>query len=202
MEPSLAIRSLRDTDRRDAVRVLARAFRDNPLNRAVIEADPGVRLRANRHGMRALLSVAQAQGCARVGCWSQRVAAVLVATPPGAYPLPAPSLVARLRCAAGQGLRTAQRWSLVFEAVAAHHPPEPHSYLATLGVDPELQGRGLGTALLRHWLEDADRWGHPAYLETDRAENLAFYGRQGFAVEGEVPILGVRVWRMRRPARG
>jgi GNAT superfamily N-acetyltransferase len=203
MEPGLAIHPLGDADRREAVQVLARAFRDNPLNRAVIgEAAPGRRLRANRHGMRALLPVAQSHGCALVGRWRGRLAAALVAAPPLAYPLPPPPLAARLRCLAGQGLRTAQRWSQVFETIAAHHPPEPHTYLATLGVDPELQGRGLGSALLRHWLEQADRWGRPVYLETDRPQNLPFYAREGFAVEGEIPVLGVRVWRMLRPLRG
>ena len=72
----------------------------------------------------------------------------------------------------------------------------------SLGVDPDLQGRGLGGALLASWLEGVDRDARPAYLETDRAENVGFYRRAGFEVEDETAIFGARVWCMRRPADG
>ena len=46
------------TESRALAEVLALAFRDNPLNRAVIEGSEARRLRANRAGMRASLSAA------------------------------------------------------------------------------------------------------------------------------------------------
>ena len=55
--------------------------------------------------------------------------------------------------------------------------------------------------MLRHWLRAVDRDASPAYLETDRVENIGFYAREGFSVEGETRVLGVPVWRMVRPAR-
>lgn len=202
MAPADAIGPLVAAERPAAVYLLARAFRDNPLNVAVIGGgDPGRRLRANRHGMQALVPVAQAHGRALVLRRGGSPVAALVAAGPGLRCLPPPPLWSRLRCLAGQGLRVARRWSEVFEAVSALLPPEPHAYLGPLGVEPAFQGRGLGSALLAHWLADADRQGLPAYLETDARANLRFYARAGFEVAGEASILGVRIWRMRRPAR-
>ena len=71
--------------------------------------------------------------------------------------------------------------------------------LGSLGVDPVHQGRGVGTALLRHWLARTAGDVSGAYLETDVRDNVGFYDRQGFAVERETRVLGVRVWCMRRP---
>jgi len=181
--------------------VLARAFRDNPLNVAVIRSDdPTFRIRCNFHGMQALLPVARAHGQVLVAYLEGMVAGALVATHPYGYPLPAPPLASRIRCVWGQGWRVARRWARVFEALDALHPLEPLGYLGTLGVEPSLQGRGIGTALLAHWLAGLDREATGAYLETDRRENVAFYTRSGFRVLGETEVLGARIWRMRRPA--
>ncbi|MEJ7583123.1 MAG: GNAT family N-acetyltransferase [Acidimicrobiales bacterium] len=45
------------------------------------------------------------------------------------------------------------------------HPTEPHWYLPLIGVDVTRQGRGYGSALLRHALGRCDRDRLPAYLE-------------------------------------
>ena len=194
--------ALHGAEREPAVQLLARAFRDNPLNRAVIGSDdPERRLRANAHGLRSLLPVAYAHGCVRALREDGGLAAVLIAVAPGAHPLPPASLAARLRCLFGQGLRVAQRWAEVFEALAPLHPPEPHWYLGTLGVEPLRQGRGYGRCLLADWLAEVDRQPSCAYLETDKPENVAFYERAGFSVFGETRIFSVPVWRMFRPAR-
>ena len=80
------------------------------------------------------------------------------------------------------------------------HPEEPHAYLGSLGVEPQLQGRGVGSALVAEWVAGLDRDGLAGYLETDRADNVSFYGRFGFEVVGETEILGARIWRMGRRA--
>ncbi len=181
--------------------MLARAFRDNPLNVAVIQSDdPAFRIRCNYHGMRALLPVAQACGQVLAARLEGRLAGALVAANPCGYPLPAPPWAARFRCLWGRGWRVARRWARVFEWLDALHPQEPLGYLGTLGVDPSLQGRGVGRALLGRWLAGLDREATGAYLETDRCENVAFYERSGFRVLGETQVLGARIWRMRRPA--
>jgi len=181
--------------------VLSRAFRDNPLNVAVIGGGSARRLAANACGTRALLPVAQTHGEVWVARAAGRVVGGLVSAPPLRYPLPPPAPLARLRCLLGQGWRVAGRWAEVFMALDALHPSEPHWYLGTLGVEPTEQGRGVGTALLRHWLARVDADGADAYLETDRADNLAFYARAGFRLVQETEVLHTRVWCMHRPTR-
>lgn len=188
--------------RAGAVELLAQAFRDNPLNVAVIgDNDPERRLRTNSYGMRSLVPVAESHGLVLAAHVGEQLAGILIAAPPYGYPLPPPSWLSRLRCLLGQGWGVARRWAAVFDALDALHPLEPHAYVGALGVLPRLQGRGIGSALLAHWLEGLDRDGTAAYLETDRPENVGFYARAGFGVEGETEILGARVWCMRRPPR-
>ncbi|MFQ5416515.1 MAG: GNAT family N-acetyltransferase [Myxococcota bacterium] len=198
----MTIGSLAPADLATTEGVLARAFRDNPLNQAVIRSDdPARRLHSNLHGMRSLLPVALSHGHVLAARAGGRLAGVLISAPPGVYPLPPPSLGSRLRCLVGQGWRVASRWGRVFDVLRSHHPQQPSWYLGTLGVEPELQGCGVGSALVSAWLEEVDRDHGPAYLETDVEDNVRFYARAGFDVEGEVSVQGVPIWRMWRQRR-
>lgn len=85
------------------------------------------------------------------------------------------------------------------------HPTRPpHWYLAVMGVAPEWQGRGLGTALMRPGLDAIDAAALPAYLESSTPRNRALYERNGFAVTGEMnlPAGGPPIWLMWREGRG
>ena len=82
--------------------------------------------------------------------------------------------------------------------------PEPHWYLLIVGVDPEFQGRGLGSALVNEGLARADEARCPCYLETSDTRNLPWYERHGFKVVGTA-ILGTggpQAWGMRREPPG
>ena len=195
------IRRIRLRDHPSSIQVLARAFRDSPLNRAVIgESDRSRRLRSNLFGTRTLLRVAAAHGAVWVAHRNGDIIGALVGTAPNGYPLPPPSLLARLVCSLGQGWSVARRWGDVFSRLDEIHLIEPHWYLGTLGIDPDHQGRGVGTAMLRHWLEFATGDPAPIYLETDRVANVSFYQRQGFEVVRETEVLGTKIWCMRRAA--
>lgn len=86
--------------------------------------------------------------------------------------------------------------------VERQHPTEPHYYLAILGVDPSAQGQGLGSAVVRPMLDRCDTEGVPAYLESSKESNVAFYERHGFRVTGEVELpFGPPLWLMWRDAR-
>jgi ribosomal protein S18 acetylase RimI-like enzyme len=81
------------------------------------------------------------------------------------------------------------------------HPPEPpHFYLASLGVEPEQQGRGLGSRLMEPVLDICDSDRIPAYLESSKESNIAFYSRHGFRVTGELKLSrrGPTMWPMWR----
>jgi ribosomal protein S18 acetylase RimI-like enzyme len=87
--------------------------------------------------------------------------------------------------------------------IERHHPPAPpHWYLATLGTEPAAQGRGLGSTVLAPVLEECDRDGVGAYLESSKERNLDYYARFGFRVTRELRLpRGPRVWLMWRDAR-
>jgi predicted N-acetyltransferase YhbS len=61
---------------------------------------------------------------------------------------------------------------------------------------------GIGSQLMQPVLQRADESGLACYLETMKACNIAFYGRQGFevVVEGSLEN-GSPYWTMRRHAR-
>jgi GNAT superfamily N-acetyltransferase len=76
--------------------------------------------------------------------------------------------------------------TVVFEQMGKYHPAEPCWYLPLIGVDPTFQGRGYGSALLRYALEQVDRTGAPAYLESSNPRNVPLYERHGFEVRGRI----------------
>ncbi|MEU3689448.1 GNAT family N-acetyltransferase [Streptomyces narbonensis] len=68
-----------------------------------------------------------------------------------------------------------------------------HFYL-----DPEVQGRGLGTAVLRELLDRADEAGAPVRLQVLQGSAARrLYEKAGFGVETEDPV---DVWMVREPA--
>ena len=86
----------------------------------------------------------------------------------------------------------------VGDAIDAHHPPGPYWYLHIAGVAPEHQGRGLGSASIRHGLARAREDGMPAFLETATESNVGLYQALGFEVIDEwyVPKGGPKFWSM------
>ena len=81
------------------------------------------------------------------------------------------------------------------------HPKEPnHWYLGYLGTRCDSQGQGIGSAMLREVLGQADDTRTPAYLESSNERNLTLYERHGFRVVEEIKALGVgpSIWRMWR----
>jgi ribosomal protein S18 acetylase RimI-like enzyme len=94
-------------------------------------------------------------------------------------------------------LRTTLRLLTLIET---KHPRQPHWYLATLGTAVDLQGKGVGSALMAPVTEHCDKEGLPAYLESSKERNVPFYRRHGFEVVKEVrlPNDGPLIWTMWR----
>ena len=100
----------------------------------------------------------------------------------------------------GRALARAQRGLTVMES---GHPTTPHYYLDSLGVEPDWQGKGLGSALMQPVLERCDTERMPAYLNAGSARSRDLYLRHGFEVTEEfsLPDDGPPLWRMWREPR-
>lgn len=178
---------------------LADAFRDDPVVAWLIPADARGRdgrmqaffgsmarsyLRRDKH----VLIAGDGQGGA---LWSQ----------PGAWRLPPAEIVRETAASIKAFGRNLPRALKLLSQVEGLHPMEPkHWYLGYLGTRCDSQGQGIGSAMLRGVLTDADAEHVPAYLESSNERNLTLYERHGFKVVEEIKCLGVgpsiyRMWR-------
>jgi GNAT superfamily N-acetyltransferase len=85
----------------------------------------------------------------------------------------------------------------VFAGSIAVRPAEDGRWLEHFYLAPELQGRGLGSAVLQTVLQDSDADGVPVrlnVLQGSPAQRL--YERHGFAVESQDPV---DVFMVRQP---
>ncbi len=102
------------------------------------------------------------------------------------------------------GFRGFGRKMQAIHQLQRHHPKKPHYYLFAMGVLPHLQGKGIGTALIRSRLLKCDREQVPVYLEASTEMSRKLYERMGFKTletiqiaAGAPPIWGM--WRTPKP---
>jgi ribosomal protein S18 acetylase RimI-like enzyme len=76
----------------------------------------------------------------------------------------------------------------VFEQMRRYHPQEPHWFLPFIGSDPSQQGKGYGTALMKHALVPCDLDHKLAYLEASNPKNIPLYERHGFELLGVIQV--------------
>ncbi|MFF2889296.1 GNAT family N-acetyltransferase [Paenibacillus sp. NPDC057967] len=77
-------------------------------------------------------------------------------------------------------------------------PSLTHHYLVMIGVKPEAQGKGLGTAMLLHLLNmvNEDDTSQGVALDTENKENIKLYRRFGFTLSRETQVNHVPVYCM------
>ena len=87
-----------------------------------------------------------------------------------------------------------------FDTLHAREVPTKHWYLSLVGVEPDRQGHGVGSALLKPALARADAQALPCYLETAEPSNVAFYLKLGFkvVVEDIEKQSGIHFWTFLR----
>ncbi len=193
------IREAASEDVAGAADTLAEAFRDYPFTRHTISADD--HLARLREFQRLFLAEV---GLPHGRVWvSEDLSAVAVWSTPdsgGADEVMAGMLPTLVNLAGDR----ADAFASAEEVMEAHRPKEPVWFLGTVGVRPGARGRGLGRAVVRAGLREADAEGVPAFLETSTPENVRLYESLGFAVtaEYELPDGGPRTWSMFRPVGG
>jgi ribosomal protein S18 acetylase RimI-like enzyme len=196
---AVTVREARAADAAAVARTLTRAFHDDPVQRFLF---PGERQyqqqgRANFElVLRRTLEIGVAYTAA--GCEG----AALWIPPGGDFTAGWRGALYALRSLLA--MRTAvRRGGRLFAELARHHPHDAHWYLPVLGTAPEQQGRGVGSAVLAPILARCDAEGLPAYLESSKAKNVAFYQRHGFEVTGKLVVPGgPELWPMLRKPRG
>jgi GNAT superfamily N-acetyltransferase len=179
---------------------LARAFADDPGFLHVLPEDGDRVERLRVFFETELRSVALPRGLV----WTtEELVGAAIWGPPDDWAVPITTSLRESRAmirAFGRRLPLAL-WSRI--RMDSKHPRRPpHWYLAVMGVAPEWQGKGLGTALMRPGLDEIDAASRPAYLESSTPRSRALYVRNGFKVTGELnlPRGGPPVWLMWRDA--
>ena len=193
------VKKLTERELPAAIVVVARGMRDNPINIRAMGEDEAVRLR-RLMGLFALALPRLARKEGLLGAKSGgAIVGVLGMVPPGACRTSgiekaamAPHLLAAL---GPRALMRTASWQSEWEARDAF---EPHWHLGPVSADLGLQGRGIGSALMRVYCERLDDENGEGYLETDKIENVTFYEKFGFETVGEAQVLGIPNWFMRR----
>lgn len=86
-----------------------------------------------------------------------------------------------------------------YDGIAARGKPNvPHYYLGVIGADPDMQGLGIGTQLLRSFCDQSagDALSCGVYLETAKESNLRFYERAGFVETARGSVGSATLWCM------
>jgi ribosomal protein S18 acetylase RimI-like enzyme len=97
---------------------------------------------------------------------------------------------------------TLRRAGTYLRTILKVHPKELNWYLPLIAVDPSVQGQGVGTILMLDGLARMEKDGVGGYLETQKEDNLAFYGRFGYQLRDTLhPVAdGPPYYTMWRPA--
>ena len=185
-----------------AAQMLARAFHDDPLMRYTIP-DPNERARLLpamyatmiRFGMLAGEVHVTADAPEGVAIWMPPNAQWTRENMEASGMLKTPTLIGD---EAYQRYRdvVSREWQARLREI-----PGAGWYLFILGVEPRVQRRGLGGALMLPVLKRADTEQVVCYLETENERNVPFYLKHGFevVVNGEEDgHSGVRFWTFRR----
>ena len=194
----MSVRIASAADAPAIVRTLSRAFADDPFVRWLIRKDAPAEVSIRRYMELALhrltlphRAVYTTDACEGAALWA----------PPGTWDLSLGdqlSLLPAVVRVVGLGRLVAVASAL--SEVEARRPPRPWWFLALLGTDPDVRGRGLGSSVLAPVLERCDREGVAAVLDTCVERNVRFYERHGFRVTAETPLpSGPPCWSMMRP---
>ncbi len=185
---------------RHAAQVLGKAFANEPVSVVIYRKfTPERRVRALTVDFSVELEVCLRKGYAIQVEEGEKIVAVAVIYPPGTYPLPWQEQWKFLfKSVLANGWYDVKSWLKWLKEAEKFHPAGAHYYLLYIGVDPDYQGRGYGSAILAHLAAKADGERVGCYLENASPRNLPFYQRFGFRIVQEKEIIGFPTWFMWR----
>lgn len=190
----MAIRHPGEGEAEAVMATLVAAFAADPVSRWVLP-EAAQYLCVFPHVLRHMGGAALSLGTALA---TEEGRAVALWLPPGH----GPDMAALAMAFAEAGVMPPEDAPAFFAAMAEAHPGAPHWYLPFIGVDPVVQGRGLGSALMEAALTRVDRERLPAYLENSNPRNRALYERFGFEVVCDIRVGASPLMQpMWRPAR-
>jgi GNAT superfamily N-acetyltransferase len=197
---AVEVRDMRREETGVAVGLLARGMLDNPLNVAAYGEDAESRRRSLERMFTLLFKVFRTQ---RPLCAVDDTTMVAVAgvAPAGTCQATALQRLRFLPSMAVIGPRAATRVANWQAAWGTHDPRCSHSHLGPVAVEPRLQGRGIGSLMMREYCRRLDEAAEVGYLETDKSENVPFYERHGFDVIDRADVIGVPNWFMLRESQ-
>jgi GNAT superfamily N-acetyltransferase len=166
--------------------VLAEAFYDDPVFSWLMPEDSKRHARLRRYFGLDLGHYALAHG--RVWTTGDLTGAALT-LPPGKWRVP-PRTTLLHGSAFGVHLPRAARIGATMEWRHARELRGPHYYVRDIGVHPDMQGKGLGSVLMRPTLDRCDSEGLPAYIEASSERSAALYERLGFKHVKELRVGG------------
>ncbi len=188
---TIAISLMEKNDLPEAARVLSIAMRDNPLHVAIFQGSD----EKSRREIEAMF-------------------AALFAELPGVTFLAkaGQAIVGVMRMKSCKGRKPPEdpigpidpddinwRKAVWHRAWARRDPAEQHWHLGPIGVLPDRQGAGIGSALMQRFCREVDACRSMAYLETDLEKNVRFYEKFGFKVVATSDVLHVKNSYMVRP---
>jgi GNAT superfamily N-acetyltransferase len=183
-------------------RTLGLAFYDDPVMTWMLPDDDLRRRKLHKLFASLTRHHHLARGGVEVAPHGDGIGGAALWDPPGQW---RPSRLSELRAMPGLLMAfgsALQRGLVVEEMMKEVHPEEPHWYLAIIGSDPNVRGKGYGQALMRSRLDRCDAEHAPAYLESSNPDNVPYYQRFGFEVTGEIAVPdGPTLIPMWRPAR-
>jgi ribosomal protein S18 acetylase RimI-like enzyme len=199
-DPGLRHATAEDVQRLQAV--LTEAFFDDPVFGWLMPQDAKRRARLHHYFGIELRHYSLPHG----HVWTtDDLAGAMLGLPPGKWRVPLRTTLLHgtafgIRIPKAARLGAAMEWHHMRHLRGVGGVGGAHYYVRDIGVHPETQGRGLGSALMRPLLDRCDREVLPAYIEASSVRSAALYERLGFEhIEelrvGDSPPL----WLMFRP---
>jgi ribosomal protein S18 acetylase RimI-like enzyme len=216
---SYEVRLLADHERVAASAVAARALRDDPMFVYLHGDDPVYRMGATYSSFREpappppaswwdrlMGRPTQPPALPRPTVWGavvqgHVVASAAAAAPGACFVEVLPPAIRQMPTGSEGAPGSPDRQARVLATLWTHHCEARHWHVGPVGVEPGLQGRGVGGAVMQMLCDAMDESGEIAFLETETPENVVFYRRLGFEVTSQAELPGLPLWFMRRDPR-